>query len=161
MNANTHKMRHWLTAFLLLFCLQASAEPVDFELPDLDGKRYKLSDYRGKWVVVNFWAAWCEPCRREIPELVAFQQANPQHQVLSINFEDIAPVHAKAFAKETGMNYPVLRIGATPIYPFEPLKGLPTTAIVNPQGEMVANHAGPVSREMIEEFIAKESVSRP
>jgi len=160
MTASTHKMRHYLTTFLLLFSLQVAAAPADFELPDLDGRVYKLSDYRGKWVVVNFWAAWCEPCRREVPELVAFQKANPQHQVLSINFEDIAPAHAKAFAKETGMNYPVLRIGETPIYPFEPLNGLPTTAIVNPRGEMVANHAGPVSREMLEEFIAKESASR-
>lgn len=152
-------MRHWLTALLFSFSLQAIAEPVDFELKDLDGQAHKLSDYRGKWVVVNFWASWCEPCLREIPELVEFQQANPQHRVIGINFEDIAPAHAKEFVKESGMNFLVLRIGDVPLYPFEPLKGLPTTAIVSPSGELLANHAGPVTRAMIEEFITKESAS--
>ncbi|MEW8429404.1 MAG: TlpA family protein disulfide reductase, partial [gamma proteobacterium symbiont of Ctena orbiculata] len=50
----------------------AAAETVDFELPGLDGKRYRLSDYRGKWVLVNYWATWCPSCREELPELEVF-----------------------------------------------------------------------------------------
>ena len=65
---------------------------------------------------------------------------------------------AAAFAR---MNYPVLRIGETPIYPFEPLKGLPTTAIVNPQGEMIANHAGPVSRDRAGESAVPDRPTPP
>ncbi|MES9935022.1 MAG: TlpA disulfide reductase family protein, partial [Sedimenticola sp.] len=52
------------------------AEPADFSLPDLDGRTVKLSEFRGKWVVVNYWATWCPPCVEEMPELELFHSQN-------------------------------------------------------------------------------------
>ena len=93
----------------------------------MTGKTVRLSDYRGKWVVVNFWASWCSPCLTELPELVEFQNANPEHQVLAINFEQLTVEEVAAFAGSQKLNFPVLLLGDKPVEPFEPLRGLPTT----------------------------------
>jgi thiol-disulfide isomerase/thioredoxin len=138
---------------------RAVADPIDFELKDVDGKTVKLSDYRGRWVIVNFWATWCPPCIRELPELIAFQAAYPQHVVLGINFEEIDANEAKAFATSHAINYPVLKVGDKPLVPFEPLRGLPTTAVVSPDGEMLANHAGPITRAMLEQYLDQRAPS--
>jgi thiol-disulfide isomerase/thioredoxin len=149
--------RHGLLLWAVLVLAPLHAQAVDFELSDLDGNSVRLSDYRGSWVIVNFWASWCPPCVRELPELIAFQAMHPAHRVLGINFEDTSIEETRRFARKYAINYPVLKAGTTPLLPFEPLQGLPTTAIVSPEGELVVNHAGPVTREMLEEFFAREA----
>jgi thiol-disulfide isomerase/thioredoxin len=152
-----------VSLLLALLAGTAASQPpstVDFSLSDVDGKTHRLSDYRGRWVIVNFWASWCAPCVEEIPELADYARANPAHVMLGINFEQLSADEARDFAAETGMDYPVLMIGDTPLPDFEPLYGLPTTAIVTPEGELVANHTGAVSRAMIEDFIRREEALR-
>jgi thiol-disulfide isomerase/thioredoxin len=127
----------------------------DFAMQDLDGQTHRLSDYRGRWVILNYWATWCPPCVEELPELAAFQAANPQHQVLGINFEDIDPELVRRFGEEHGINFPVLPTGPEPPT-FTRLRGLPTTQIVNPAGKLVADHVGTVTRQMLEDFIQEE-----
>ena len=63
-----------LTVFTILILTTASvfADPVDYSLPDLKGKMHSLAEYKGKWVIVNYWATWCPPCQEEIPDLVDF-----------------------------------------------------------------------------------------
>lgn len=130
-----------------------AAEPAfDFTMTDLDGREHRLTDYRGQWVILNYWATWCPPCIEELPELAAFQAANPDCRVLGINFEDIAPDEVRAFAAEHGINYPVLPTGPTPPA-FARLRGLPTTQIIDPAGRLVADHVGTVTRQMLEDFI--------
>lgn len=142
------------SAILLMTGLGAAiAEPADFTLEDLDGKPVSLSDFRGQWVVVNFWASWCPPCVRELPELVAYQTNHPEVQVLGINFEEATAEEARAFLEPFAVNFPNLRIGTTPLEPFEPLEGLPTTTIVNPDGVIVERHMGPVTAKHLGKLV--------
>ena len=145
---NNPNRAHCLVAMLFALTLvlpPAHADPADFTLQDLDGQEVSLSDYRGRWVVVNFWASWCPPCVRELPELARFQAAHPDIQVLGINFEDNSVEDSRGFLEAFDLNFPNLKISKTPLVPFEPLEGLPTTAIVSPRGEIVERHMGPVT----------------
>jgi len=143
-----------LTCYFCSFSVQAD-ESVDFSLKDINGEDYTLSDYRKQWVIVNFWATWCTPCIEEIPEFIEFQKQHPEHKILGINFEEISNSDLQKFVQLHNINYPILRVGDTPLIPFEPLKGLPATAIVSPSGELLTVHTGSVTAQALEDFIQK------
>ena len=140
------------------FAARADAGGVDFSLPDVAGRIHHLSDHRGKWVVVNFWATWCGPCMAEIPELVRFHERHKDRDavVVGVNFEEIETPALAEFIARMRIDYPVVRAGDTPLLPFEPLKGLPSTFFVDPRGALAAGHVGPVTAEAIEEFLARQ-----
>jgi thiol-disulfide isomerase/thioredoxin len=146
-----------LLVALLVTALPAHAEPVDFTLSDLDGRSVSLSDYRGKWVVINFWASWCSPCIRELPELARFQADHQDAQVIGINFEETTAAESLDFLArfDLNLNFPNLKIGDSPLVPFEPLEGLPTTVIVDPDGMLVERHMGTVTAASLAEIIAR------
>jgi thiol-disulfide isomerase/thioredoxin len=139
----------------LLLGAQAPAETVDFTLPDLQGKPHKLSDYRGKWVLVNYWATWCPPCLEEIPELEVFH-SNHQGKdavVLGVNMEEIDLKTLTAFVDEQFISYPILRTAASSPGELGRVTGLPTSYLISPAGVLAARHAGPITADAIESFI--------
>jgi thiol-disulfide isomerase/thioredoxin len=151
--------------FLLIAALFAAPlladEAVDFTLPGLDGKPVSLSDYRGKWVIVNYWATWCPPCLDEIPDLVDLHEANSERLVvLGVNYEEVNEEYLREFVESHMMSYPVMRMDPLPVTPLGPVMGLPTTYIISPEGVRTARQEGPVTREAIEEYIARKEAER-
>jgi thiol-disulfide isomerase/thioredoxin len=150
-------MRVLLFAAALLAASAFAAEQVEFTLPDLDGKPVSVSDYRGKWVIVNFWATWCPPCLEEIPDFVELYEENRDSiMVLGVNYEEVNEEYLREFVDSHMMSYPVMRMDPLPVTPLGPVLGLPTTYIISPQGERVARQEGPVTRETIEKYIARK-----
>ncbi len=139
-----------------------SAQAVDMTLTDLDGKQVKLSDYRGKWVLVNYWATWCPPCREEMPELQAFHDAHAKTDavVLGLNTEVISDDDVKDFLESYFIDYPNFKVGPVSDTELGRVPGLPTTFLLSPQGDVVARQVGGVTREMIENFIQKWEASQ-
>ena len=145
-----------LTIVLCLLFWPPPANAVDFELLALDGNRHRLSEYLGKWVVINFWATWCSPCLKEIPELISFQSRHESDVVvLGVNFEDRPLPEVKEFVASLGINYLVLRSGEKPLTPFEPLKGLPSTFLVSPEAEYLDVVLGAVTAAELEDLVTR------
>jgi len=151
-------MRFLAFVFMVLFAVTGVAEPVDYSLPDVNGKKHSLADYRGKWVIVNYWATWCPPCQEEIPDLVEFHDRHKDDDavVIGINFEDIGEEQLSAFVDSFLISYPVLRSEPLAVTPLGAVPGLPTTFIVAPDGSPVARQVGPVTGKQLEDYIARK-----
>ena len=147
-----------MMAFLLaspnLLALSETEKPIEFTLQYLHGEEVSLSEFRGNWVVLNYWATWCSPCRKEIPDLSALNEAREDIIVLGLAFEDTDIESFDAFLEEFHLSYRILLVDVyAPPEPFGAPKVLPTTIILNPDGYAVKTYLGPVTREDIESFI--------
>jgi peroxiredoxin len=146
------------TLFLASLCwlpLHTLAEPVDFQLLGLDGKTYRLSDYRGKWVLVNYWATWCPPCREELPELEVFHSNHKDKDavVLGVAMERIKKERLQKFVDDQFLSYPILMMKPAASTELGRVPGLPTSYLIDPNGELAARQVGPVTLEDLENFI--------
>jgi len=131
-----------------------TSEPVEFSLQRLGGGEVALSDFRGEWVVVNYWATWCAPCRKEMPELSELHDQRGDVTVLGLAYEDIEDNDFEAFLKESPVSYPILKVDVfEPPQPFGAPRVLPTTIILDKEGRAVKSYLGPVTRESIERFV--------
>ena len=127
-------------------------------LPDADGHPQSLSQWRGRLLVVNFWATWCAPCREEMP---MFVQAQAAHGAKGLQFVGIAvddAVKVRQFAKEIGLNYPAL-IGGYGAMEMSKTLGnsvmaLPFTIVIGPKGDVVLTQLGPVRAAQLERLVA-------
>jgi peroxiredoxin len=119
----------------------SSAAPA-FTLTDVNGGTVSLSDFRGKVVILDFWATWCPPCKREIPDFITLQSeyASKGLQIVGIALDQ--PDKVRAFAQQNGMNYPVL-LGTDQISAlYGGIEGIPTTFILDKNGNIVNRFEG-------------------
>jgi thiol-disulfide isomerase/thioredoxin len=115
-------------------------EAPGFVLQDLDGEPVALDSFKGRPVVLNFWATWCGPCRTEIPSFVEFAEENPDIVVLGVAV-DGSSSELKAAAKQLGITYPVL-LATQEIKTAYGVSTLPTTVVIDPEGEVSTAHTG-------------------
>ena len=145
-----------ILAMLLTLSPNMPAQAVDMPLTDVNGNLVNLQSYRGKWVVVNYWATWCPPCIAEMPELQSFHDDHHESSavVIGINTEHIGRGQLTRFLDDYFITYPIFVSKPTEESELGMIPGLPTTFLVTPEGKVVARQVGPVTRDMIEQFIA-------
>ena len=164
----TRWIRPAISAGLLLICPMSRLHPeaaapgvcdaspapaaLDFTLKDMNGRDVILSSFRGKVIVLNFWATWCGPCRVEIPGFVELYKKYQSRGLIILGVSADDPVSKlKPFAAELKMNYPVLvGNGRDDVQKAYPWLGLPTTFIISRDGTKCQEHVGLATKEQIE-----------
>jgi len=136
---------------------EASAKPanLDFAIKDLDGKDVKLSAYKGKVILLNFWATWCGPCKAEIPGFVELQEKYKQDLIVVGYSVDDTADKARAFMTEYKMNYPVLLgLGREDVQDaYGPIWGIPASFLISKDGKVCKRHMGIAPKETFEKEI--------
>ncbi len=142
---------HWfLFSLLTSAATLAFAAPIEFTLHDMQGKTHTAADFRGRWLLVNFWATWCPPCREELPALGNLHEQRADFDVLGINYEDIARDKLETFVSDYMIPYPIIPRSADSARYFGRVRGLPTSLLYSPEGQLVKQFTGPVTRSTLE-----------
>ena len=132
-------------------------EDVEFTLPDIRGTTRSSSEWEGKARLINFWATWCAPCRREIPLLKTTQAEYGKRNIQVIGIAVDFPEEVAAYAEDVQFNYPVL-IGQEDAMAVAeasgvPFIGLPFTMVIAPSGELIKAHIGEIVESHIEQIL--------
>lgn len=138
----------------------------DFKLKDADGKVVQLSDYRGKVVLLNFWATWCGPCKMEIPWFIDFERAKKDKgfEVLGVSMDEDGWNAVRPYVAEMHVNYRVVIGDDRTADSYGGLEALPTTFVLDRQGRVASTHIGvPTKKELenvIDELLAQPTTTR-
>lgn len=134
----------------------ASGASSGFMLTDMTGKQHRLADYRGKWLLVNYWATWCPPCLEEIPDLVLMydDHKNKDLAVIGVALQYKSRKEVADFVDDMLMSYPIVLGDKSVTSQIGPDEVLPTTFIYDPQGKLVKIRRGLISRKDIEQLLA-------
>lgn len=120
----------------------------------LDGKTFDLAAQRGKWVIVNYWATWCVPCIKEMPDISRFVAAHDNVTAIGLAYEDSEPAEIKAFLAKHPVAYPIAQVTLDqPPKDFDEPRGLPTTYLIGPDGKVAKHIVGPVTEASLEAII--------
>jgi thiol-disulfide isomerase/thioredoxin len=129
-------------------------ESPSLEVQTFAGAPWSLAAHRGKWVVVNFWATWCTPCLKEIPELDAFDKSRADVEVIGLAYEEIERADMEAFLKAHPFSYPVALVDVYQGLPDFPIpRGLPMTYVIAPDGKVAKQFLGPVDMAVLDQLV--------
>lgn len=134
-------MRIFSLLFFILFSLTGNSYALDTSkivLNDLNGNKIPFQSLKGKWIFINYWASWCQPCLDEIDELNQFYQAKKEKIALfAVNFDMLALSNQRAMAQKYHLSYPSLRDDPAAALDLGDIRGVPATFVFNPEGKLV------------------------
>lgn len=132
-----------------------SGKARELSVTTLDGGHFDLAAQRGKWVIVNFWATWCTPCIKEMPDISEFVAARKDVAAIGLAWDDVEKAELDAFAKAHPVSYPLAQVDVyKPLPGFETPRGLPTTYLIAPDGRVAKKFLGPLSGDDLAKAIA-------
>ena len=138
----------------------ADAAPAGTVVETLDNGTFDLQAKRGGWVVVNFWATWCKPCLKEIPDFTAFDAARDDVSVIGLAYEEIEPDAMREFLKQHPAGYPIALLDVyNPPADFATPRGLPMTYLIAPDGSVAERFLGPVTSQDLAAAIDKAAAA--
>lgn len=130
------------------------AQAPSFSLRSLDGRLVRLSDYRGKAVVLDFWATWCKPCRASMPHLNEMQNRfGTRLVVVGVSIDDGGTHAVKRFADDLGIKFKVAMADERVLDAYGPIRSIPTTFFINRRGEIARRVVGYIDRETLESYV--------
>ena len=145
-----YKTKYFFLTYLILI-LSSCSEP-DYRL--VDGSSGKLDDFLGRWLIVNYWADWCPPCIKEMPELENFYNDNEDRAlVLTYNFDRLEGEELQSQIIRFGANVPSILTDPGILFGWEAPPSLPATYIINPEGILIHTLIGPQTQESLEALI--------
>ena len=130
----------FLKSKLILLIIGLSLSLVTCSKPDfylLDGTQGSVADLEGKWIVINYWADWCPPCIKEIPEIASFSKKYPEVEVFAFNFDRLEAEDLRPQIKKFGITYPSIITHPKTVWGIQTPKTLPATYFISPDGEIV------------------------
>lgn len=144
-------MMMWLRKiiFLLLTMFLVSCSQNDPTFHDAQGQEISLSQLKGKWLIINYWADWCGSCIEEIPELNRFYEHNKDILIFGVNYDHPPIDELKKFVTKRNIKYPVFNEDPSQVWQFGVLGVVPTTFIINPEGRVVKTINGPTSEKSL------------
>ena len=145
-----YKTKYFFLTYLVLI-VSSCSEP-DYRL--VDGSSGKLDDFLGRWLIVNYWADWCPPCIKEMPELENFYNDNEDRAlVLTYNFDRLEGEELQSQIIRFGVNVPSILTDPGILFGWEAPPSLPATYIINPEGILIHTLIGPQTQESLEALI--------
>ena len=149
-------MRLIAAALTAASLLAAPAAKLNFSFKDITGKKVSLSDFKGKVILLDFWATWCVPCKQEIPGFIELQKKYGGRglQIVGISVDDSLNL-AKEYATQMKMNYPILLAEGKEdiLKAYDPIPSIPVSIIIDRGGRIVSRHLGIASMGVFEQEI--------
>jgi thiol-disulfide isomerase/thioredoxin len=156
------KNPNWILAIALALtggsALAGMPAKPGLSIATLDGKTFDLAAHRGHWVIVNFWATWCSPCIKEMPDISAFVAAHKEVAAIGIAWEDTERAEVDAFVKAHPVSYPLAQGDVyKPLKDFDEPRGLPVTYVIAPDGTVKKKFTGPITGDDLERWTGSQA----